>query len=247
MDTADLALDMPRFRKLLARARSSLHGGGADPERDTARRLAEQMAQAAGLSFEEAARMADGPSKSDGTFDFSRMWAEWQAAKRAKDEEAARQRFPETENERALREVTAPFDIEGRGAHPHTIGRKALRAIKDAIPWPASVADAVREVERWDALELERRLRRDAYRLGDPAMVRRGMVLDYALNGRAATVRDALARARWILDDSSYTSLSGLDRDIGHATVLDDFERMGDRIGNLTRENQRLRTKRAAS
>lgn len=244
MDTAHLALDLDRFRKLLTRAQSSLHGGGGDPERDTARRMAEDMAQAAGLSFEAAVRMADGPSKSDGTFDFGRMWEAWQAAKRTKDAEAARHSFPETDAERVLRAAAAPFDIEGRGAHLHTVGRKALRAIKDAIPWPAAVSDAVMEVQSWDALEEDRRIRWDQYRLGDAAMLRRGLVMRHALESQAKSVRDATVRARWILE---YNTLDALDQVIGLEVVLADFERMGERVGILTRENHALRVKRAAS
>ncbi|AIQ88723.1 protein of unassigned function [Methylobacterium oryzae CBMB20] len=247
MDTAHSPLDIDRFRKVLARSRSSLHGGGHDPERETARRLAEKMAHAAGLSFEAAARMADGPSKSDNPFDFGRMWADFERAQRAKAEEAARYRFEETAHERMLREASASFNLEGRGTYPQSVGRKALRAIKDAIPWPANIADAVREVEAWDALECERRVRWDKYRLGDAAMIRRGLVLDYAIRGRARSTRDATARARWVLGREAFTSLSEFDREIGCETMLSDFERMAERLGAVTRENRILKVKRAAS
>ncbi|MCJ2057748.1 hypothetical protein MKL09_14430 [Methylobacterium sp. J-048] len=233
MDTATAQLDIDRFRKVLARARSTLHGGGGDPERDTARRMAEQMARAAGLSFEAAARMADGASTFDGTTDFRGKWAKWQADKRARDAEAARHRFEETANERLLREATAPFDIMGRGADPHMIGRKALKAIKDALPWPGNVAAAVREVQAWDALEERRRVCWDKYRVGDAVMLRRGLVLKHALSSRATSVKDALARARWIMDHGAYSCLEDIDREIGRDTVFADFERMGERIGVL--------------
>lgn len=246
MDTTH-PLDLERFRKILARSRSTLHGGGADPERDTARRLAETMARAAGLSFEQAANMADGPSKTDKAFDFARMWADWQAAQRRKEAEAARHQFPESKGERMLREAAVGFDLAGRGAYLHTLPRKALRALKEAIPWPATISEAVNEVEGWDKLEAQRREKWGGYRLGDPATIRRGMVKSFALNGHAASVRDAMARARWIMDHGTYSTLDGMDREIGRDTVLADFERMGERLGAVMRENRTLKTKRDAS
>ncbi|MER2193320.1 hypothetical protein ABS771_08515 [Methylobacterium brachiatum] len=212
--------------------------------------MAEQMARAAGLSFDQAVRMADGPSKTDSagsTFDFGRMWADFERAQRAKAEEAARHRFPEMEAEKVLREAVVGFDLAGRGAHPHTVSRKALRAIKDAMAWPKNVAEAVREVQEWDALEERRRVRWDKYRLDDPVMLRRGLVLKHALSSRATSVKDALARAKWIMDHGAYSCLDDMDREIGRDTVFADFERMGERIGVLTRENRILKAKRQAS
>ncbi|PJI55962.1 hypothetical protein CTI14_00565 [Methylobacterium radiotolerans] len=243
--TAAAPLDLDRFRKLLARSRSTLHGGGADPERDSARRIAERMAQDASLTFEAAVDIAEGRTEqrahevqteqADSWFsDFMRDIFE-------ERESASRHPFPEHEMERALREALVGFDLTGLGLFSEQVPDAAIALIRTAIPWPRTLRAAIYEITAWDRLQAERDKIADCYRLGDAALLRRFMLREHVLQGRAASVSDAVARAQWIGSRSTFETLSVGDTEDGLQIVTDDLVRMAERVRALTSENHALK------
>lgn len=243
--TASAPLDLAKFLKLLARSRSTLHGGGADPERDSAMRIAERMAQDAGLSFEAAVDLAEGKTATTEAQSQSQQaddwFSDWMREMREERERASRHPFPEHPMERALREALVDYDLSGLGYVSEAVPDAAMALIRTAIPWPGTLGAAVREIATWDRLDSERGKIAEGYRLGDAAMLRRFMLRDHVLQADAVSIGDAVARARWIKIRSQFESLFVGDRDDGIALVVDDLERMADRVRTLSRENAELR------
>lgn len=246
MDTNTAApLDIDRFLKLLARSRSALHGGGADPERDLARTKAERMVRDAGLTFQAAVDLAEARTDTTELQSQSQRADDWFGAwmreMREEEERASRHPFPEHPLERALREALVDYDLRGLGYVSEAVPDAAMALIRTAIPWPGTLSAAVREITTWDRLDSERGKIAKGYRLGDAAMLRRFMLREHVLQADAVSIGDAVARARWIKDRSQFETLFVGDRDDGIALVVDDLERMADRVRALTRENAELR------
>lgn len=237
-------LDLEKFLKLLTRSRSTLHGGGADPERTLAREKAERMALDAGLSFEAAVDLAEGRTTSPGSAQAGSGWgfSDFFAEERRKREQAQRHSFPETDLERQLREGLAGHKVLDDVYEDDPV----TDLIRTVIPWPGSIRKAVDEINNWYELQQTREKIVPNYRLGNAAMRRRWMLANFILEAKAVTLDDAVARARWALTRDKFECISWTDSDEAQRKVLGDLERMADRIRSLSRENTELRTESTA-
>ncbi|KNY21078.1 hypothetical protein [Methylobacterium sp. ARG-1] len=252
METAAAPLDFDLFRKLLARSRSVLHGGGADPERDLARKKAEELAADARLSFEAVVDLAEGRSRQKEPEQQPRQKANGWFSDFMSDifkerECASRHPFSEHAMEWALREALVDYDITGLGLFSEAVPDAAMTLIRTAIPWPRTLRAAVDEIATWDRLNSERDKIAKGYQLGDAALLRRLMLRDHVLQDGVASVGDAVARAWWLLNRGKNECISESEVRDGQKTVLADLERMAERVRALTLENRALEEKLATA
>ncbi len=211
------AFDTDRFRKVLRLATSVPHEASAHSqrEREAARKRAERMAADAELSWAEALSKLDTANKA---------------------QETAARPWPEHTLERALREALEGHTVEGFAIEPEHLPPETLQAICDAIPWPATMRDAIEEEAVWNGIEAERRQTASAYGLSDGPFIRRGMLRDY-LEGAAQTPEDMVARARWALGRGEREFIFDTTQADAMQRMADDLARMFDML-SAAREAQ---------
>ena len=238
------AFDTDRFRKVLRLATSVPHEDSAHSqrEREAARKRAERMAADAELSWAEALSKLDTANKAQETAAASAQQDQADPFGDSFREEAERRReaaarpWPEHPWEQALREALEGHTVEGFAIEPEHLPPETLQAICDAIPWPATMRDAIEEEAVWNGIEAERRQTASAYGLSDGPFIRRGMLRDY-LEGAAQTPEDMVARARWALGRGEREFIFDTTQADAMQRMADDLARMFDML-SAAREAQ---------